>query len=173
MDKKREIRIPAAALLIILGVVLVIFKDAAPETVLRILAVGLMAVGAFGVYQQVRDKETKKTTRFGKGFLHVLLVILGVAILIKTVFFAAFVKYVFGGILIFFGVKDIIPAIRNKQGWLKIILSAVAIILGAFFIFFPPQSLTLFAGLALVYCGVVSFFGKSGKQKKGEGSAKG
>ena len=103
MDKKREIRIPAAALLIILGVVLVIFKDAAPETVLRILAVGLMAVGAFGVYQQVKDKETKKTTRFGKGFLHVLLVILGVAILIKTVFFAAFVKYVFGGILIFFG----------------------------------------------------------------------
>ena len=169
MNKQKEGKtIPASALLIIVGLVLVIFKDAAPETVLRILAAGLMVVGVLVIIQQIRDKENKKSARFGKGFLHALLIALGIAILIKTTFFAAFIKYVFGGIMIFFGVKDMVPAIKNKLGWLKIILSAVAIFLGAYLVFFPPENLTLVAGIALIYCGIISVFGK----KKGDASAK-
>ena len=52
--------IPASALLVILGLVLIIFRNAAPEIVLRILAVGLLVVGAAGIFQQVRTRRRKK-----------------------------------------------------------------------------------------------------------------
>ena len=156
-------KIPASALLIILGLVLVIFRNAPPETVLRILAAGLIVVGAAGIFQQVRDKEAKKSSRLGKGFVHAIYIVLGILILAMTGFFAGFIKYVLGGIMILFGLKDLIPAIKNKLGWLRIILGALAILLGIFLFFFPPQSMTLFAGLSLVYCGIASFFSEPKK----------
>lgn len=161
--------IPASALLVILGLVLIIFRNAAPEIVLRILAVGLLVVGAAGIFQQVRDKEAKKTSRIGKGFVHALYIILGIAILVKTGFFAQFFKYVLGGIMIFFGVKDMVPAIKYRQGWLKLILSVLAIILGVCLLFVPAGFLTLFSGLALIYSGVISIYNES---KKTDGSKK-
>ena len=163
MEKTGRKKIPASALLVILGLILVIFRNAVPETALRILAVGLLVVGAAGIFQAVRDKESKTSGRIGKGFVHALLIILGIAILAQTSFFAGFVKYVLGGITILFGLKDMVPAIKNKQGWLKIILSALAILLGIILIFVPMGSLTLFAGLALIYCGIASIFGGSKK----------
>lgn len=169
MKKTDGTKIPASALLIILGLVLVIFRNASPETILRILAAGLIIFGAIGIFQQVRDKESKKQSRIGKGFVNGIYIALGIAILVWTGFFVGFIKYVFGGIMILFGLKDMIPAIQNKQGWLKIILSVLAILLGIYLIVFPPESLTLIAGLSLVYCGISSFFGepkKSGEAKK-------
>ena len=163
MEKTGGKKIPASALLVILGLVLIIFRNAAPETALRILAVGLIIVGAAGLFQAVRDKESKKSSRFGKGFVHLIYIGLGIAILVQTGFFTGFVKYVLGGITILFGLKDLIPAIKNKLGWLKIILSALAILLGVILIFVPMGSLTLFAGLALIYCGIASFFSESRK----------
>lgn len=168
MKKAEGKKIPASALLIILGLVLVIFRNAPPETVLRILAAGLMVVGAAGIFQQVRDKESKKSSRLGKGFVHAIYIVLGILILTMTGFFAGFIKYVLGGIMILFGLKDMIPAIKNKLGWLRIVLAALAILLGIFLFFFPPESLTLVAGLALVYCGIASFFSepKNSEPKK-------
>ena len=173
MEKTKGKKIPASALLIILGLLLVIFRNAAPETVMRILAAGLIVVGAASIFQAVRDKESKKSSRIGKGLVHSLLIILGIAILVKTGFFTGIFKYVLGGVMIFLGLKDMIPAIRYKLGWLKIILSAVAIFLGAYLIFFPPGALTLFSGLSLIYCGVTSIFGGSKKSDVPKNSRQG
>ena len=159
MKTKSGKKVPAAALLLILGLILVIFRNAAPEFILRIVAAGLMVVAAAGIFLAVRDKEARKSTRIGRVLLQGLLIALGIAILVKTSFFASFFKYVLGGIMIFFGLKDMIPAIKNKLGLLKILLGLLAIILGVVLFFIPAQALTLLSGLALIYCGAVSVFG--------------
>ena len=166
MNKVKGKKIPASALLVIIGLILIIFRNAAPEIVLRILAVGLMVVGAAGIFLQVRDKEAKKSAQIGRGILNGIYIILGIAMLIKTGFFTEFFKYVLGGIMILFGLKDLIPAIKNKLGWLIIILSALAIGLGIYLLFCPVGTLVLFSGLSLIYGGISSTFSESKKEKK-------
>lgn len=167
---KAKSKIPLTALLIILGLVLVIFRNAPPEMILRILAAGLLIFGAIGFFLLIRDKEAKTSEKTGKGFVNLICIALGIAILAATGFFTGFVKFILGGVMILFGLKDLIPAIRYKLGILKIILSGIAIVIGIYLIAFPPKSLTLFAGISLIYCGAVSIFGGS---KKNEPAKKG
>jgi uncharacterized membrane protein HdeD (DUF308 family) len=68
--------------------------------------------------------------------------------------------------MILFGLKDLIPAIKNKLGWLIIILSALAIGLGIYLLFCPVGTLVLFSGLSLIYGGISSTFSESKKEKK-------
>lgn len=150
-------KIWSSLLMLALGVALIIWNKAASSVVMTILAVGLMLVGAATILQQFTVKDGSKTDLAVKILLGIVYIALGIITLAKKDLVFDIVKYVVGGATILYGFKDLIPAIREKRGWLSIALPALAILLGLAVILFTDRGTPfLLAGIAFVYVGLQS-----------------
>ena len=161
-------RIWSAVLMVVLGIALILWRSAASDHIMIILAVGIMLVGIVGILQQYLNRDGKMLERILRSLLGVVFIALGIVILVEKDFFLDAAKYVIGGVTILYGIKDLILAIKEKKHWLKIALPALAIVLGLCIVlirFSRMDTLFLLAGIAFIYVGLASLIAelKSGK----------
>ena len=148
----------SALLCAVLGAVLLIWPEATIDLVCKILAVGLIIMGAV----LITSYFTNKSIHPFAGALGLLLVLVGVWVFIRPDSIVSIVPIVIGVILCVHGLQDFKLAHETKENgygnwWSLMILAAGSLILGVVCIVnaFGMVKLALrFIGIALIYDGV-------------------
>ena len=156
----KDNKLLTSVLLIALGIALIIVNKAAAGVIMGILGAGLIILGAVMIYQQITGKGSDSTEALSRYVLGGLCVVLGIVVLCNTAFFFKVAKFIIGGVIILFGIKDLIPAIQEKSEPMRLLIPAVAIVLGIIIMLISPGALFVIAGIALIVVGAVSLIGE-------------
>lgn len=166
---KKNNKIWNSLLLAVLGLVLILWPNNGLPALIRLIGAALIIIGAVGIIQQVMAKEAKMLSRVCRGGINALFAAGGIWLLVNPGFFTGFIQIVIGVVIILFGLKDLIAAIRGKKHWAFIVLACLSLCLGLFIAFSLYSSfgtLAVFAGIALLYTGIASVVGELGGKKK-------
>lgn len=156
--KSANKKIWASVLLAILGIGLIIGHTATLPTIVRILGIALLVIGAVGMIQQVMDKEGKNSSKAFRVLLNVVIIGLGIWVLASPGFFEGTLKFLIGAVILIYAVKDLFLAIQEKKHWFFIAIACVSVVLGILLMLLELGSNTfaIFAGVALAYTGIAS-----------------
>ncbi len=151
-------KIWASVLLAILGVGLIIGHTATLPTIIKILGIALLVIGAVGIIQQVMDKEGKNSSKVFRVLLNVVIIGLGIWVLASPAFFEGTLKFLIGAVILIYAVKDLFAAISEKKHWFFLAIACVSAVLGILLMLLELGSNTfaIFAGIALAYTGIAS-----------------
>ena len=151
-------KIWASVLLAVLGIGLIIGHTATLPTIIRILGIALLVIGAVGVIQQVMDKEGKNNSKVLRVLLNVIVIGLGIWVLASPGFFEGTLKFLIGTVILIYAIKDLFLAIQEKKHWFFLLIACVSVVLGILLMLLKLGSDTfaIFAGIALAYTGIAS-----------------
>lgn len=148
----------SALLCAVLGIVLLLWPEATIDLVCKILAVGLIIMGAV----QITSYFTDRSIHPFAGALGLLLVLVGIWIFLRPGSIVSIVPIVIGVILCVHGIQDLKLSFETKENgygnwWSMLIIAAVSLLFGVICIVnaFGMIKLALrFIGIALIYDGV-------------------
>lgn len=148
----------SALLCVALGVVLLIWPDETIGMVCKVLAVGLVILGAVDLFSYFSNKLAHPFS----GILGLVVLLVGVWIFLRPESVVSLIPIVIGVILAIHGIQDIKQALEvRKNGydrwWVMLIIAAVSLVLGVLCIVKAFRVVTLslqFIGIALIYDGI-------------------
>lgn len=148
----------SALLCAVMGIVLLIWPAETIDLFCKILAAGLVIMGAV----QITSYFTNRSLHPFAGALGLLLVLVGIWIFVRPESIVSIVPIVIGVILCVHGIQDLKLALETKDNgyakwWSMLIIAAVSLIFGIICIVnaFGMVKLALqFIGIALIYDGV-------------------
>ena len=147
--------------LIVFGVILFAYPVTTIATVLRVIGIGLLLVGAIGIAAFFASKEETKSLR--SLLVGIVEVVIGLVFLANPAFIASIYPVILGIVIVLDGLGSLIAALQMKkagaQRWsLAAVLSAVTIIMGAIILFNPFSTAVVLikvTGAVLCYDGIV------------------
>lgn len=148
----------SAILCIALGIVLIVWSEETIQIICRVLAVGLIVMGAVNLVGFFTDRMKHPFS----GALGLVVLLIGVWIFISPENIASLIPIVIGVILILHGLQDIKYAIEAKKcrfdkWWGILLMAALSLIFGVISIvhaFGLVKLAMMFIGFALVYDGI-------------------
>lgn len=150
--------IVSALLCVALGVVIFIWPTKTIDIFCRVLAVGLIVLGAVDLVSYFLDKLLHPFS----GILGLIVLLVGVWIFLKPASVVSLIPIVIGVILVIHGIQDLKLAIEAKgniyeKWWIMLIIALVSLVLGVLCIvnaFGMVKLATQIIGIALVYDGI-------------------
>ncbi len=150
-----------AAIAIVAGVLLIIYPDVAVNTVIMIIGGLLIIIGGVSIALSFKDKNSHVNIMGFNGFFDLLF---GLVLLLFPSFFATLLIYVFGFIMLVFGIGEIanLASARRtlKFGIMYFILPFAIAACGVVMLFKPFESMTtlfMIFGVSLLVYGVSEF----------------
>lgn len=152
-----------AIITLIAGLLLVSWPDAVAKTIVIILGSFVAAVGIISLVLSFVGKWKKEEASL-ISMNAIVDIVLGVVIIIFNQFFASIIMYLFGILLLLFGLSEIISLLQTlrsaKVSWTLFIGPVITIICGVI-IFFNPfktlQWLFVFFGISLLVYSISEF----------------
>lgn len=181
VTKKVKIDVVISAVLCaILGVVLLVWPEETIQLVCKVLAAGLIVLGAVNIITFLRNKELHPLA----GPLGLVVLLIGAWIFLKPESVASMVPIVIGVILVVHGVQDFGLAFETKNNgyekwWSVLIMGVISLVFGVLCIV-HAFGLVAFAmkliGVALIYDGISDLWiviqrAKAMKNKEAENAA--
>lgn len=153
-------KITASILLIVFGVILLVYTDAAVEIAVKILGAFFVISGAVLIVNFLMDRSGWRSV--ANVVLGTILIILGVWIFMKPQYLVAAFGIIAGAIIAANGVidiKDTITIVKkgNKKWYIPLIIGLAAIALGLLCIFKPwgiSNIIVTFVGVIMIMTGV-------------------
>lgn len=148
----------SAALCMILGIVIFVWPDETIDIFCRILAAGLIVLGAVNLASYFSNKRMHPFS----AILGVIVLLVGFWIFLKPESIVSLVPIVIGVILALHGIQDIKLAFESKENgydnwWSMLLVGIVSLVFGVICIInaFGVVKLALrFIGIALIYDGI-------------------
>lgn len=153
-------KITASILLIVFGVILLVYTDAAVEIAVKILGVFFVICGAVLIVNFLMDRSGWRSV--ANVVLGTILIILGVWIFVRPQYLVAAFGIIAGAIIAANGVIDIKESVMiakkgNKKWYVSLIIGLIAIALGLICIFKPwgvSNIIVTFVGVIMILTGV-------------------
>ncbi len=148
----------SAVLCVVMGVVIFLWPTETIDLFCRVLAVGLVIMGAVNLISYVTDKLVHPFS----GILGLIVLLVGVWIFLKPQSIVSLIPIVIGVILAIHGIQDIKLAIEAKgngyeKWWSMLIIAAVSLVFGILCIveaFGMVKFAVKIIGIALIYDGI-------------------
>lgn len=145
-----------------LGIVIFLWPAETIDIFCRVLAAGLMIMGAVELISYFTDRLVHPFS----GILGLIVVLIGIWIFIKPESIVSLVPIVIGVILLFHGIQDLKLAIETKRNgyvnwWIMLIMAVISLVFGVVCILnaFGMVKLVLqIVGIALIYDGVTDLW---------------
>lgn len=147
-----------ALLCVVLGIVIFIWPAETIDIFCKVLAIGLMILGAVDLVSYFRNKGMHSFS----GILGLIVLLVGIWIFLRPASVVSLIPIVIGVILTVHGIQDLKLAFETKENgyekwWTMLIIAAVSLIFGILCIVnaFGMVKLALqFIGIALIYDGI-------------------
>lgn len=148
----------SAVLCVVVGVVLLLWPAETIGIFCKVLAVGLVVMGAVYVGSYIVNSRLHPLS----GILGLIVLLVGVWIFLKPESVVSLIPIVIGVILVFHGVQDVMLAFETRgnhyeRWWGMLIIGAISLIAGVIIIVDAFGVVTLavqFIGVALLYDGI-------------------
>ncbi len=167
---KSRVNGPLRALVALaVGVMMVVRPDEALATVVKIIAVFLLASGLVSIFVGLKDKKNGSLPLMS--FNAIVDIIIGVVLFMFPGTVARFIIYLIGFALLAFGIVQLIALFSARRvmnmGFGVFILPAVVTVIGGVIVFnpFAPSVMVMIAGAALIVYGASELL-SSWKMKK-------
>ena len=154
---------------LIVGIMMVVNPDNAFASVVKLIAVFLLASGLVSLFVGLKDKENSALPLMM--FNAAANICIGLLLFIFPVFVAKFIIYLIGFALLVFGIMQLVTLFSARgvvaMGVLAYVLPALVTMLGAFMLFnpFAESVMSTIAGIALIIYGASELL-SSWKMKK-------
>lgn len=149
-----------AAVALVLGVLLIIWPDSAVNTIVIVIGASLIASGISSLV--LAFKTQKEDAKANMMYVNSIInFIFGLLLVLMPSFFISIIMFLFGAILLFFGIGQLISLSRVRQfsplPWFFYIAPVAVLICGVVIFFNPFKTMTalfVFFGFVLVFYAV-------------------
>lgn len=144
-----------------LGIVLFMWPSESIQWICRLLGIAIIISGISFIISYFTNKKLSSIVQFDL-VVGIILALFGIWLLTNPTIIISLIQYIFGAILIFHGIIDLIGTLNLRRGgnsyWSATLLFAIAtIVFGAVIIYNPFASvsaLIMLIGIALIYDGI-------------------
>ena len=162
MEKKNNSSLLSATVMIIVGIILAVFSGEALITILRVVGIGLLVVGAIGVISYFTSNNNEEKS-FCKMLISAVEAIGGLLVLAAPKLFLNIYPIAMGILITLDGFGNLFQAFSLKKTGLDswktmLILAIISIVLGIVIICNPFSTisvLTTIIGVILIYDGIL------------------
>lgn len=152
----------SALVCVILGGVLIVWPQATIQIFCKVLAVGLIIMGAVDVITYLMNRLVSPFS----GIIGLSILLIGIWVFFRPTSVVSLIPIVSGVILAIHGLQDLKLALEAKESayekwWVMLIIAAISILLGAICIvnsFGMVKLATQVIGVALMYDGISDFW---------------
>ncbi len=146
--------------LIIIGILFIIFPESSATVICYVVGALMLVFGVVNIITFYNTRNAPHATGFSEG---IVLLLVGLLLLIRPEFVANFLTVILGVVILFDGAEQLqkfifMCKIRQKNRWLLLISSCLALALGLITVLDPFSSrkvLMIFAGVSLIVDGAM------------------
>ena len=165
LRQRKNSSIIIALISIILGIVLMIYKNTAVKFICIAAGVVLMALGMYYIVTYFTHKSKVSALQLDL-LLGIIMFLLGLWMAVKPESVISLLQYVVGAVIIIHGLVDLQAALNIKRGgyekwWVSLILALVTIVLGTLILVDPfsaLDALLILIGIVLVFDGISDLY---------------